>query len=121
MVSLLIPPVRRHEPRSPVAIHSVAGTDGTFVLDFEVNQAMQCSLKIETDGTMAGTKLQLRHAEQVNSAGSVVISNDLGNQIDRTTFILGPTAGVQEFETYFSYFGARFVEINGWPAGSEPT
>lgn len=91
------------------------------VLDFDVNQAMQCSLKIETDGTMAGTTLKLRHAEQVDSAGSVVISNDLGNQIDRTTFILGPTAGVQEFDTYFAYFGARFVEISGWPAGSEPT
>lgn len=122
MVSLLIPPVRRHEPRSPAAIRQPVGAlGGTWVLDFQVNQAMQCSLKIETDGTMAGTALKLRHAEQVDQTGNIVISNDLGNQIDRTTFILGPQAGVQEFETHFSYFGARFVEISGWPSGSEPT
>ena len=120
MTSLLIPPVRRHEPRAPVAIHATA-TDGTFVLDFGVNQAMQCSLKIETDGTLAGTALRLRHAEQVDAAGGIVISNDLGSQIDRTTFILGPAAGVQEFETHFAYFGARFVEVSGWPAASAPT
>ena len=119
MASLLIPPVRRHEPRAPVAIHR---TDtGSFVLDFEVNQAMQCELKIETDGTLAGTALRLRHAEQVDGAGAIVISNDLGNQIDRTTFILGSAPGVQRFDTFFSYFGARFVEISGWPEDSEPT
>jgi hypothetical protein len=28
---------------------------------------------------------------------------------------------VQQFETHFSYFGARFVEVSGWPSGSEPT
>lgn len=122
MVSLLIPPVRRHEPRSPVAISQPFGSkDGTWVLDFEVNQAMQCSLKIDTDGTMAGTTLHLRHAEQVDSSGNIVISNDLGNQIDRTTFILGADAGTQEFETFFSYFGARFVEVTGWPSDSGPT
>eukprot|EP01043_Picozoa_sp_COSAG02_P061604 COSAG02_NODE_8311_length_2621_cov_2.488105_1_plen_812_part_10 len=122
MVSLLIPPVRRHEPRSPVAIRQPLGSkDGTWVLDFEVNQAMQCSLKIETDGTMAGTTIKLRHAEQVDSSGNIVISNDLGHQIDRTTFILGADAGTQEFETRFSYFGARFVELTGWPSDSRPT
>jgi hypothetical protein len=53
MAALLIPPVRRHEPRTPVAINALAGADGTFVLDFQVNQAMQCSLKIETVRTNA--------------------------------------------------------------------
>ena len=51
---------------------------------------MQCSLKIESDGTHAGTTLRLRHAEQVDAGGAVVISNDLGGLIDRTTYVLGP-------------------------------
>lgn len=106
---------------SPVSSGPHQWTSLTSPLDLQVNQAMQCSLKIETDGTMAGTTLKLRHAEQVDNSGNIVISNDLGNQIDRTTFILGAQAGVQEFETHFSYFGARFVEITGWPSDSGPT
>lgn len=119
MTSFVIPPVRRHEPRAPTAIRQ--SPSGSWVFDFELNQAMQCTLKIETDGTEAGTALRLHHAEQVASDGSIVISNDLGGVEDRTTFILGPAAGVQTFETQFAYFGARFVDVAGWPEDRAPT
>ena len=119
MTALLIPPVRRFEPRAPVSISR--SPSGSYVLDFQVNQAMQCTLRIDTDGTLAGTTLRLHHAEQVTADGSIVYSNDLGGAQDQTTFILGGTAGVQEFDTTFAYFGARFVDIQGWPQDSEPT
>ena len=35
---------------------------------------------------------------------------------DQTTFILSNAPGLQEFETRFAYFGARYVKISGWPA-----
>ena len=119
MTSLLIPHVRRHEPRSPA---SVALTpSGSYLLDFTVNQAMQCTLRIETDGSQAGTSLRLHHGEQADATGSLVISNDLGGLEDATTFILSDAVGTQTFETQFAYFGARFVDIAGWPTDSEPT
>ena len=103
MHSFVIPLIRRHEPRSPVAIQRI--NDTTFVLDFEVNQAMQCELHIQTDGTQEPGEivLHLLHDEQVNEDGEVVISNDLGNVADQTTFILDGSAGVQTFDTTFSY------------------
>jgi hypothetical protein len=109
MTALLAPPVLRHEPRAPAAIHRAPS--GAFVLDFELNQAMQCTLRVETDGTAAGTVLRLRHAEQVGTDGAIVVSNDLGGIEDRTTYILSDAVGVQTFDTTFAYFGARFVEI----------
>ena len=51
---------------------------------------------------MAGTTLKLRHAEQVDAAGRIIISNDLGSQTDRTTFILGPQAGGEQ-NAYVSF------------------
>ena len=76
---------------------------------------MQCSLRIETDGSQAGTALRLKHAEQAAEDGSIVISNDLGGEEGRTTFVLDGAPGVQEFDTTFAYFGARFVDVEGWP------
>ena len=102
MHSFAIPLIRRHEPRSPVAIQQINST--TFVLDFEVNQAMQCELRIETDGSQQPGEivLHLLHDEQVGIDGEVVISNDLGGVADQTTFILDGSAGVQTFNTVFS-------------------
>ena len=119
MTSLLIPHVRRHEPRSPVSITRTSS--GSYLLDFTFNQAMQCTLRIETDGSQAGTALRLHHGEQQDAAGSLLISNDLGGLEDQTTFILSDAVGSQTFETKFAYFGARFVDIAGWPADSAPT
>ena len=119
MTSLLIPPVRRHEPRSPASVRRTSS--GSYLLDFSVNQAMQCTLRIETDGSQAGTTLTLHHGEQADATGSLVVSNDLGGLEDATTFILSDATGVQTFETQFAYFGARYVDVAGWPAASEPT
>jgi hypothetical protein len=42
-------------------------------------QAMQCTLRVVTDGSQAaGTVVRLQHAEQVDANGGIVISNDLG-------------------------------------------
>ena len=122
LVSLQIPPIRRHEPRSPVAIRRSPTSPDSFILDFGVNQAMQCTLRIETDGSHAGTTLRLQTAEQVSSSGELVFGgNTIAGAQEQTTFILSNAAGVQQFDPRFSYFGARFVEIAGWPQDSEPT
>ena len=77
MESFIIPPVKRHEPRSPIAITRINAT--TQVLDFETNQAMQCILRVETDGTQpAGATIRLRHDESVDATGDIIVSNDLG-------------------------------------------
>ena len=119
LTSFVAPEIRRHEPRSAVAIRQ--SPSGSWVFDFGVNMAMQCSLRFESDGDLSGTTLRLMHAEQAAADGSIVISNDLGGVEDRTTFILDGTAGIQTFETTFAYFGARFVDIAGWPADRAPT
>ena len=74
-----------------------------------------CEKKYHSDGTDEGVTLRLHHAEQVDVNGDIIISNDLGGVEDQTTFILSNATGFQNFETKFSYFGARFVKISGWP------
>ena len=119
LTSFISPEIRRHEPRSAVSIRQ--SPTGSWVFDFGVNMAMQCVLQIESEGDLSGTRLRLRHAEQQTADGSIVISNDLGGEQGRTTFILDDTVGVQTFETTFAYFGARFVDVEGWPSGRVPT
>jgi alpha-L-rhamnosidase len=116
LTSFIMPSVQKHEPRIPVEIKRLPKKSGVeFILDFEVNQAMQCTLTFDSDGTDEGRTLRLHHAEQVDADGDIVISNDLGGMEDATTFILGNKRGAQVFETQFAYFGARFVKISGWP------
>ena len=119
LTSFVSPEIRRHEPRSAVALRK--SPSGSWVFDFGVNMAMQCSLRFESDGGLSGTTLRLKHAEQAAEDGSIVISNDLGGVEGRTTFILDGTAGDQTFETTFAYFGARFVDVEGWPGDRVPT
>lgn len=123
LTSFIMPPVQKHMPRSPVSIQRLDKKgDVQFVLDFEVNQAMQCTLRFDSDGTNEGITLRLHHAEQVDANGDIVISNDLGGVQDQTTFVLSNSSGLQVFETKFSYFGARYVKISGWPKGKkDPT
>ena len=123
LTSFTMPSVQKHEPRMPVEIKRLPQKVGVeFVLDFEVNQAMQCTLTFISDGTDEGRTLRLHHAEQVDASGDIVISNDLGGVEDATTFILSSKRGAQIFETRFAYFGARFVKISGWPENKpDPT
>ena len=116
LTSYIMPKVQKHQPRFPIAIKRIQEQNTTnFVLDFEFNQAMQCTLRYHSDGTDEGVTLRLHHAEQVDVNGDIIISNDLGGVEDQTTFILSNATGFQNFETKFSYFGARFVKISGWP------
>ena len=66
----LAPPVRRLAPRAPQAI--TRSPNGSWVFDFGVNQAMQCVLRIETDGSLGGTALRLHHQETIGADGAVV-------------------------------------------------
>ena len=64
MVSLQIPTIRRHEPRSPVNIRRSPVSLNSFILDFGINQAMQCTLRIETDGSHGGTAAAVSKSNQ---------------------------------------------------------
>jgi hypothetical protein len=100
MTSLIAPHVRKHEPRSPASVRKTAS--GSYLLDFTFNQAMQCTLRIETDGSQAGTTPRLHPGEQADASGNLIISNDLGSLEDQTTYILSDATGVQTFETQFA-------------------
>eukprot|EP00943_MAST-04B_sp_MAST-4B-sp1_P004446 g4446.t1 len=126
LTSFIIPSAGKHDGRNPVAIKKLSNGinkgDVQFVLDFQVNQAMQCTLKYDSDGTDGGLTLRLHHAEQVDEKGDIIISNDLGGVQDKTTFILNNFSGIQVFETKFAYFGARYVKLSGWPENKkDPT
>lgn len=106
------------------SVHSVITTDrtysvvaggisepkaGVFVLDFGQNMACQTSLRIED--CPPGTNITIIHNEILNTDGTV--NRNLAPMVG--TYICAGGAGVETYRTHFTYYGARYVQIEGWP------
>ena len=82
---------------------------GVFVGDFGQNMAGQTTIAVED--CPAGTNITLFHNEILNADGTV--NRNLAPMV--TTFICAGTGGKEVYRTHFTYFGFRYVQINGWP------
>jgi alpha-L-rhamnosidase len=89
---------------------------GVFVLDFEQHMAMQVTLRVS--GCPAGTVITMQHAEMLFPNGSVHNQVAVRAPMVGTYICAGDSAAAEEvYDTLFTYYGARFVQISGLPGG----
>lgn len=106
-----MPPMRRVEELSPVAI---AEKTGGAVVDFGQNFSGWVRIRIEA---APGTEIIMRFAETIFPDGSIdtastgVFATHV-EQIDRYTCKGG---GLEVWEPRFTYHGFRYVEVTDWP------
>lgn len=88
-------------------------TDGGFIVDFGINTAGICRLKIKGK---KGQKIVVRHGEILTSDGSLYVKNTCDPSFDRNLtqkdiFICSGREDI--FEPSFTYHGFRYVFIEG--------
>ena len=93
---------------SVVSITQPVEHPNTFVFDFGQNMAGQSTLRVED--CPANTTITLIHNEILNVDGTV--NRNLANMVG--TYICGGT-GVEIYRTHFTYYGFRYVQVNGYP------
>ena len=83
---------------------------GVFIFDMGQNMVGWCRLHVSG---AKGTAIQLRHAETLNSDGSLYVDN-LRTALATDVYIL-KGEGTEVWEPRFTYHGFRFVELTGYP------
>lgn len=104
------PPVRRESELTPAKIWTSPG--GKTLVDYGQNLVGWVRVRVEGP---AGSTVTLRHAE-------VLEHDELGVRPLRTAeatdrFIL--SGGPDVFEPTFTFHGFQYVEVDGWPGGTE--
>jgi len=102
------PPIRVE--RELTAKSMTSPSPGTYVFDFGQNLAGV--VRLQAQGP-AGTVVELRFAEVVNSDGTIYTAN-LRNAKATDRIILAGN-GVEEFQPNFTFHGFRYVEVTGLP------
>ena len=89
---------------------------GRYVFDLGRNMVGRVRLKVEGE---AGTEVTLRHAEVINTDGTIYIEN-LRSARQTDTYIL-KGAGEEIYEPRFTFHGFRYVEVTGYPGEPQLT
>jgi alpha-L-rhamnosidase len=106
--SRLMPPIKVTGTLRPPKMYQPK--PGVFV--FDMGQNISGWTRVRASGP-AGTKIVMRHAEDINPDGTLdVLTNRDARATD--TFIL-KGAGVEVYEPRFTYHGFRYVEVTGFP------
>lgn len=85
---------------------------GQFVFDFFQNMAAQVTLRVPDCD--AGTVITMRHAEILYTNGSV--HNHYAPDAKMTgTYICAGTGAEEVYSTQFTYYGSRYVQLEGFP------
>lgn len=104
----MIEPIRvteRIRPRTVTRLPS-----GSFVFDFGQNIAGWCRL---TAAGPPGTRITLRHAERLQSDGTLDLANLRGARACDAYTLAG--SGTETWEPRFTSHGFRYVELSGFP------
>lgn len=109
LVSQKAPPITVVETIEPKAVKEVK--PGVFVFDMGQNFAGWA--KISCKGSR-GTKIQLRHAENINEEGLLDIKT-LGHAKNTDTYILKGGGDIEVYEPHFTNHGFQYVEVTGYP------
>lgn len=102
------PPIRAMRTLAAVTVRTIR--PGVHVVDFGQNFAGWVLLKASAP---AGTSVVLRHAELLLPSGEVDQSN-LRSAKARVRYSFRG-AGVETYRPHFTYFGFRYVQVEGWP------
>ena len=106
------PPVRRIEELKPVRIFRTPGGDTVA----DMGQNMVGWVRLKASGP-AGTTVTLRHAEVLDKAGNFYTANLRSAKATARYTLKG---GAQTFEPHFTFFGFRYVAIDGYPGEVTP-
>lgn len=108
---MTLQPIRQQEVYEPVEI--TGPKPGMFVVDFGQNIAGVVSLDLP-DGMEAGTRVVLRHAEELNEDGTLFTEPLRGAKQTDTYIAAGDERDLEEWMPEFTYHGFRYVEVTGW-------
>jgi alpha-L-rhamnosidase len=101
-------PVRPIQEIKPVRIFKTP--KGTLVADMGQNMVGWVRLKVKGP---AGTKVVIRHAEVLDKFGEFYTANMRAAKTTATYFLAG--TGTEVFEPSFTFFGFRYVSVEGFP------
>ncbi len=102
------PPVRRIEEIKPLKI--IKTPAGETVVDFGQNLVGWVRLKVQG---AAGTTITIRHAEVLDKAGNFYTENMRAAKTTLSYTLKG--GGIESYEPHFTFFGYRYVAVEGWP------
>jgi alpha-L-rhamnosidase len=109
LIAQVDPPIR--VTKTLPAVRLLKPRPGVWVCDFGQNFSGWCRLRVSGP---AGTTVQLRYAEILQSSGDVDMSNLRGAKATDRYTLRGDPAG-ETYEPRFTYHGFRYVEITGLP------
>ena len=107
------PPVRRIEEIKPVRIFRTPA--GETVVDFGQNLVGWVRLNVQGP---AGATIRIRHAEVLDKAGNFYTENLRAARATLTYTLKG--GGPESYEPHFTFFGYRYVAVEGWPGELTP-
>ncbi|MGW8256987.1 MAG: family 78 glycoside hydrolase catalytic domain [Thermoguttaceae bacterium] len=103
------PPMRVIETRKPIA--RTSPKPGVYVFDMGQNLVGWCRLRVKG---AAGTTVRLRHAETLQSDGTLYTAN-LRSALCEDHYTLKGGGDVEVYQPRFTYHGFRYVEVTGYP------
>jgi alpha-L-rhamnosidase len=106
------PPVRRIEELKPVRIFKTPGGDTVA----DMGQNMVGWVRLKADGP-SGTTVTLRHAEVLDKRGNFYTAN---LRSAKATLRYTLKGGPATFEPHFTFFGFRYVAVDGYPGELTP-
>lgn len=111
-------PIRETEALS--AISMTEPVDGKYVVKFP--RMLAGNVQITATGA-DGDEITVKYAEKLRSSGLLNMDNNggFGSGFQTDRFILAGTGQPETWQAHFSYKGFQYIEVSGWPAGSEPT
>ena len=113
LVAATAPPVKRIEELRPVKVFKTPA--GDTVVDLGQNMVGWPKLTVEGP---AGTTVTLRHAEVLDKAGNLYTEN-LRDAKETVRYTL-KGGGPETFEPHFTFFGGRYVAVDGYPGELTP-
>jgi alpha-L-rhamnosidase len=107
------PPVRKIQELKPIKVFRTPAGD----LVADMGQNMVGWVRLAVQGP-AGTTVTLRHAEVLNKQGNLYTENLRAARATARYTLKG--AGREVFEPHFTFFGFRYVAIDGYPGEPAP-
>ncbi len=113
-------PVKKHETFTPVKIFTTP--KGEQVVDFGQNLVGWVTIKARThlpDGPgRIGDTITISHAEVLDKDGNFYTDNLRAAKAQAIYILRG--GGVEEFEPHFTFFGFRYIKVEGYPGELKP-
>ncbi|MGO2519744.1 MAG: family 78 glycoside hydrolase catalytic domain [Microbacterium sp.] len=111
-------PIRVRESLPASSITAV--DDDIYVVKFP--RILAGNVRITAEGA-AGSTIRFQYGEKLRDNGRPNFDNNggFGSGFQTDRFILAGTGAPESWEARFSYKGFQYIEVTGWPEGSEPT